>query len=692
LAEATFKIKWTTDLRELRKGFAEFDKLQKKDFKGRETVRKKEEKHQLAETKRTKELFKLRETHFKKQDSFLKKQLDFQQKSFRVQDTQFRKTEERSRKDKRKQDKDDKHDKHKGPGSLRTLATTGALFAGAGLMAMIMSAAQRGYESFNQVHRTLGRGIGLGGGNLFRNASRAGSGGPGGNLGFNIEERAGMEPGMARAAGFGGPGAIRSMMTAQRLGMDEGQAGDLFGAIRTSGSVAGSAQGQQKKVQKEFADIQATSIASKLPKALRPEFMGGVAQLMHQQQAMGNEVSGGGIGKLLAFMNRSGTAAFQGSRGTEALGRLDQSIKNPGGGEEGMALIQRAMGFGKAGGVGFLKSERMREEGVLGDPENFNRVMKQVKSETGGNKDEASYMLKQLGAVPSMNIGDKLQDLHNQGFDPKKLGEELEKIKKEAGSPEQQAADNMKEANTRLQYMAGKFDKSVHIGEVSAKTLDAIEDIQTEFVTFLFKYIPKLIDDIKYLVTAFKEFVNDLKVGINGIIRAVTFDKKYKLFGDVQMPEEKQKDASSRFNDRKSAYMDRALKMFGDDDEAKKAAEFLANQAAQSGSAGDEVFKFGAAQGKGGVHRPMPRELWEKVNSAKESDAKKDAAESAARVHAAHLKKIADNTEVTAEAEKKKQHKAQPTHHTPTSADPARTYHPGTHTHKVRARRDSAEQ
>jgi len=532
MAEAKFTVKWATDIRELRKGFAEFDKFEKRHYKSRDTFRKKEAAHHKEDLKRNKDLFGYREKQLKKEETLYKRQYAIQQRMFREQDTSVKKVSRAVDHERRKQET---HDKRKGGGrgTMRSLVSGAGGFLAGGIAGLLMGAAFRGYENYVGVQKQLSGGVGRGTGNLLRNAQGAGRGG---NLGYNVEERAGMEPLMARQTGVGGAKGIRSLMAGSRAsGMDAGEVGDIFGALREGGtqfSGTGTTMGPGGKEKmtvfsgrgkQEFKNILSAGMASGLEKGRLPEFAQGVATFVRQQSQMsGGTVTGGGFAQLAAALGKNGGAALQGNRGMAALQRFDSALKGPGGGEEGAGFVQRAMGFGQAGsGVGYFGAERQREKG-LEDPENFNKIMKQAKLETGGDKDEMSNYLRESGFASSMSMGDKLQDVFNKGGSSKDQQDAVAKIQKESLSLEEQAQKSMTEANTKLGEIAKKFDKSVGIGERSADAMEAAEKLQQQLVELVF-------DSLAF----WKDLFNSA--------RKTTMGKA--LFGDAEAPEKRLQDA-----------------------------------------------------------------------------------------------------------------------------------------------------
>jgi hypothetical protein len=497
VAEAKFQIVWTSDLRELKKSFAEVDKLTKKYDKGRDLFRKKEDRAHKDEMKRTKELFKFRENAHKSEEKYIKQQLQAHSQLQKVQSRMHQSTsaaQDRARK------KDKEHirdvDKAIKGSSLGKLAGFGKAAAGlglGGLAGILIGATFRGYETHLGVQKALGGSIGLGfKGGIEGNASRA----RGGAFGYNIGEVAGMQPMAARATGIAGPSTTRAMMAASRAtGMEGGEVGDIFGAIKQGGTSF--APTKKKGIfslgVKEFEKMQASATFSGLEKARFPEFAQSMAQLIRSASSTAaGVVTGGSFAGLAALFGKLGGEGFRGSRGMEKLATFDQGVKRPGGGPEGDALIKQALGFGNPGsGVGFMAAERRQEKG-LRDPNTFRDVMAYVQRMTGGNQDESSYTLKSAGLSNSMENGDVLQKIYQESLKGVDIQKALEEEMRKNKPIEEQALDAMKEAGTSLAEMAHKFDFSAAIGATVAPAMEKLESLQMELVTAIFDLIKEI--------------------------------------------------------------------------------------------------------------------------------------------------------------------------------------------------------
>jgi len=501
MAEAKFQIKWTSDLKDLRKSFAELDKLTKRHEKGRASFRKLDERAHKDEMKRARELFKLKDQERKKDEQHLKQQT---QAHTRMAGIQLRSQQLTKRNRAVEQKKENDHNKQQ-TSFLKKLGGFGLGAIGFGVGAIggiLIGAAFKGYETYLGLQKQLGSSIGLGyKGGILGNAFKSG----GARYGYNVGDVSGFMPLTARATGQSTPEAARALMAATRAtGMEAGEVGDLFGAIRQGGTSFAKQQqtiGGKKQVfslgVREFERVQAGALFSGLEKARFPEFAEGISQLIRRAgTTAAGIVDATGYTKLAALFGRAGGEGFKGQRGLAKLAKFEQGVTAPGGGDEGQAIIMQALGFGRPGsGVGFFQATRRQEKG-LQDQNTFRDVMEYLNRMSGGNRDERAYLGKQLGIASSMQDMDALQKIYEESKDgtdiQKKLQEELDKTK----PIEEQGFIAMKEARTDLARIAAKFDESAALGAKIKDIMESVEDLQRALVLAvldLAKWIKELI-------------------------------------------------------------------------------------------------------------------------------------------------------------------------------------------------------
>jgi len=695
-AEAKFNVKWTSDIKELRRSFAEVDKLNKKHDKGRDSVRKKETAAHKEELKRTRDLVKFKDDANKKELKHHERQLKHHHRLAALE-KRHHSTMARS-KDKERRD-DEEHEKKeakKGFGQKLGRFALGAVGFGVGsIVGMLVGAAFKGFETYLGVQKSLGGMIGVGfRGGAMRNAGAAG----GARYGYNVAEAASMAPAAARATGQATPAAVRALMAGTRAtGMEGGEVADIFAAIRQGGtSFAPQTAGRGKRKEvfnlgvREFEKIQAGAMFSGLEKARFPEFAQGIASMIRRAgSTAAGVVDAAGYAKLAALFGKIGGEGFKGQRGMEKLARFEQGIINPGGGDEGEAVIMQALGFGRPGtGVGFLQAKRRQERGLRGPEgvQTFKDVMGYINQYAGGNRDERAYMGKQLGLAGSMEDMDALQKIYEETKDDKEIQQKLEEQMKKTAPLEQQGYEAMKESRTELGRIASKFDESAKRGAEASGFLEKIEDWQDEFVNFMFKQIPLLVKDIEYLAGAFKDLWNDFKIGINLLVQAIPGLGKKKIF-DVDMPAAAKAEAQEQFKKRFENKFGTQLPYemgVALTPEQERRRDILSARAAGMGKQygddfGEKFFQWGMDKDVDTIRdtKQLPQELKDMMAARAKAAAKappsslEEAASRAAVETAGHTKEM---NERQRRIEQKQKHG----HHVP--ADPGTSPRPGTPT------------
>jgi len=509
---AGMKIPIDINLQQVRKSFREMTKLQKKTWRVRQQqirIEKKESKEELKriakEHKAKQKYMKEESTHTKRlrddRGSYIKREETFTRKNRQEQSKDYRTTTDRIR-------KIDKQTKGGAFGRVNRAGGAAAAMIGGGILGFAvgygLKAAEMRRSAMQSFSPAIGTGESFGGIMKQKSQGRVGNY-KGGNLGYNVMERSGMIPGMTRATGSTN---VVPMMEAMRAtGMNQGEVGGAFGAMAAGGtSFSGKGKGNAGK--REFKELLAAGMASGLEKGRMPEFMSGVTQLMQTQQAMAaGDVASGGISKLAAALGQSGLSGFKGQRGMALMGKIQQGILQPGGGESGMAFMRQAFGFGKpGGGASFYDAEKKREGGLGKNAEGFATVMGELKSQYGTGEDAVLKMREVLGT--SISQGEELIRLSEAGNMSTENLARIDEIMKETEPIEKQAARAMKEAGTTLKSIAARMDQSVGNGAAAQKMLDKIENFQKMLYELMLKWLPKIAGILADLKVIF-EFVFD---------------------------------------------------------------------------------------------------------------------------------------------------------------------------------------
>ena len=504
-------------LTQLKKRFKEFEKLQQKQWKTRQKQMRVEKKYQREEVKKIRKVHKEKERAMRKEfrlkDQERRKQQRAEQKLQRARQKQQR-NNQRSRAQEKRHVRGLNREMKRGPlGRAARGVGRAAAFAGGGLVGFAIGAAIRGYQDYTTANKAMGPMIGTGARSRdawrAKSRGRAGGGYRGGNLGFNVAERAALIPGMARATGATSPVAMMEAMRA--TGMGSGEVAGIFGALRQGGSTftgrEGKGAGNQGK--REFKNIIAAGMASGLERGRLPEFFSGITNLMKTQQQMAaGDVGSGDLSKIAGMLGRTGQSGFQGQRGMNVMAKLQQGIMKPGGGEAGMAFMRQAMGFGKPGGdASFYEAEKAREKGL--NSENFTKIMNELKTQYGTGEDAALKMRELFGV--SLDQAETLIKVSDSNQSMEEKMKAVDEVMTESKSLEEQAAIQMKSAATNLKRIAGKFDESAARGASAAKAIEAVEDFQKKLWELMKKWVPIIAGGIQQLVSLVMEIVNYIK-------------------------------------------------------------------------------------------------------------------------------------------------------------------------------------
>lgn len=193
------------------------------------------------------------------------------------------------------------------------------------------------------------------------------------NLGYSPEESIGLLASTARATGTSAAARTNAEFS-RLLGVD---ASSLMGSLAQAGTDMRSQQAAQRAMVKAVA----AGVASGLEKGRLPEYLEGLQSLL---SGAGSRAAGTvdpqQYEQLLATLGRSGMAGFRGARGAAVAAALDQGFRNPGGGEEGQALVMASLGFGSPGGrTSWYNARKMMQQGLSQDGSSrFRNLMAQV--------------------------------------------------------------------------------------------------------------------------------------------------------------------------------------------------------------------------------------------------------------------------------------------------------------------------
>ncbi len=375
-------------------------------------------------------------------------------------------------------------------GMLKRFAVAVPLLAAGAAVGAVSSQVRAGYQTYVEAEQAQA-------GLQSLTRDRAGydaAVGPGYAMGFTRSETARQAIDIARKTGDVGAVTLAQQVTRAGVGLDFGGASNVMGQLAQAGQGFGKKDPRGKK---ELENIIARGFESGLDRSRMGEFISGVGSLIQRQGGVAvGDVSGASAAKLLALLGGTDQTGFQGTRGAAVLSKLDQSVRRPGGGEEGKAFLMRAFGFGTPGGTaGFMEARARQQQGIAGPKgvENFLDIFKQAKREFGRG-DASTFVLEELTGLSQVQV-EGLKDIASKleeatGGDRTRLEEEIAEALKSAKSIEEQMlAANMTDFATVVTELA-KITK--HLDELGKEVFDPIHEIQKNINKVIADNIPAI--------------------------------------------------------------------------------------------------------------------------------------------------------------------------------------------------------
>lgn len=396
-------------------------------------------------------------------------------------------------------------------GATRAVLGAAGVLAG-GALGLLIGGVVSGYHKYVEREKSYGSSVGLGKvSNMKRGVGFAGS-----SLGFSGNEAAAQINTMARATGVTGARELQQGMRSS--GMGEGEVGETFGALRAAGfsfagggkDMSGASTKAGSQGGRELAKIIGLGTYSGLEKGRVPEFVKGVSQLVTAQFATaGGKVDAAAIAGQLAALGKVGGVGFQGQRGVEMMGKLNDTITNPGGGEWGKMLMLRAEGYGaRTNGQGLYGATKAMEKGIR-DPANVERMMAQLDRE--GRDPHTRNMMGE-----AMSSGQIKLEQWEQLFTARAKGglnsSTIKGIVKD-NSLEAQAMEQYKEMNSTLTHIASRENLMEEAGATAQPIVEALENFEQQIFSALMdiaKGIKNIYDFIKNAFGGSKELKDSI--------------------------------------------------------------------------------------------------------------------------------------------------------------------------------------
>ena len=398
-----------------------------------------------------------------------------------------------------------------------------ALGVGAATLGFIAGGVRQSFGSYLQYGQSQ-RGItgtGMSRGALAR-ARRAGVG-----MGYGATETAGMAPAAMHATGAQGAITSAQKFAIAGGGMSLGQSIGVMGQLRQVGVEGGSPEGDKK-----LAKIIASGTSTGMKDARLPEYLQTVASMagMVGQRQAGNVDVSRTIGASFGLLSRMRGMKGNSQRMGGLAQRLDQSIRQPGGGEAGQALTLRAFGFGTPeGNSGLYEATKRQQAGYLGEGGTTNLIdlVKRTEMESGGpvgsrakgGSEQANWMLNKVTGL-EFSLIEEIGDVVAELGEGKEAQDKIKGIlgkHKSIGERTLTALDKGFSGISR--YQAQLEDRRIRIGEKWNKPLMQLQQFQLKLLEDLAGgdlagKMQKMVDLLGEIWGAIKYFLKDTPFAI----------------------------------------------------------------------------------------------------------------------------------------------------------------------------------
>ena len=334
-----------------------------------------------------------------------------------------------------------------------------------------------------------------------------------GKLGYSPEES--LQQAIAlRGTGMQGKDLTDALATSQQLAragmMDQGQVAGMM-VQQAQGGLTG------KRGQKDLEKTLTNAFSSGLDRGRVGEFFKASAGLVQQaQQFTAGNVGFGGVSAKLAMLGQGGAAGLQGARGAQVAQRLDQAIRQPGGGEQGQALVLRALGFGQpGGGASYTEAYRRQQRGFLGKggAKNLQDVFGQLEAETGGGE-EFSYAASQLTGLTMDQVDEvkkSLDAMKDKGATDEEIQKELKNLTKDMKPLQDQANEVIKTTLAEEAVRQSRIQNQM-LGEYDSikDSLHKLQDVANEVYAQIWPQVTALLQIIADTVQAIWEGIKTI--------------------------------------------------------------------------------------------------------------------------------------------------------------------------------------
>ena len=371
-----------------------------------------------------------------------------------------------------------------------------AQFAGGAAVGVVGAQMYKGYNKYIEYNKTL---AGLTGAGLNKEQARGMAVG-GGRFGYGVTET--LEQGRQVGRLTGTPQAVEQAQALTRATtMDFGESSNLMGLMARGG--AGFDKDKGEKGGRKLQKIMALGMESGLKKSRAPEAFKSIQTLMQRRMEYdAGEITGENVAKLVSAFGRTGVPGLQGERGANMISRLDQAIRQPGGGEVGQAFMLQAFGYGKPGGdASYTEALRRQQEGIVGKggAQNLQDMFAEATRQYGGGE-ERTLMLSKLTGLTMRQVDQVAAAVETES--PEAREKALAKIIKDARPVEQKALEAQTNGFSEVNTQLAKIEKhTLKIGDTIAPKIIEIEHHINQLVNALLPAIKAAVETTSELIT-----------------------------------------------------------------------------------------------------------------------------------------------------------------------------------------------
>lgn len=349
-----------------------------------------------------------------------------------------------------------------------------------------------------------------------------------GGLGYSPEESLAGIKSFTRATGSGSA-AAPGMRAARALGLETDEVSGIFAELRRGGGSFG------EKGYRDFQRVLAAAVKSGVDSSTLPEYLEGVKSLTAGAGgAAGGAVSALPYAQLLAIFEKSGAAGLKGARGASMAGALEEGIKHPGGGDEGLAVVMASMGFGRAGGnTSYYAAKKMMEQGFQGPQGSaaIKNLFDYVDTITGGGEESNLYMEGLMGGRLTLDQIETVRKALTEGASTDDVSKMLEDMTATELDHLTSIDNNIKEFLGATIRSAKIANEDITRGEKNREAIeqmqDAVHKLLEDTLPIVQATLPVIADGITFLgggITKMVEVAGEIAAYFNDSDMSDTMD------------------------------------------------------------------------------------------------------------------------------------------------------------------------